>query len=204
MDCFKIEENKGLIRYLNVLPSQKSVDIYVNNKLLYSDVKYKSFTPYIYMENRSYKIDIYEAGTKNILIRTTFIIPDESLFTLAISGNIGQEALIIVDEDIEQKSSNSQAVVRFVNLSPDLPIADIFNNDKPIVDNIDYKDQTIYEYLNPGVYIISVKGNLNGDDLVTTNIQFKTDRIYSIYIIGDIPNVELLQSVDGNTYVCPK
>ena len=46
MDCFKIEENKGLIRYLNVLPSQKSVDIYVNNKLLYSDVKYKSFTPY--------------------------------------------------------------------------------------------------------------------------------------------------------------
>ncbi len=204
MDCFKIEENKGLIRYLNVLPSQKSVDIYVNNKLLYSDVKYKSFTPYIYMENRSYKIDIYEAGTKNILIRTTFIIPDESLFTLAISGNIGQEALIIVDEDIEQKSSNSQAVVRFVNLSPDLPIADIFNNDKPIVDNIDYKDQTIYEYLNPGVYTISVKGNLNGDDLVTTNIQFKTDRIYSIYIIGDIPNVELLQSVDGNTYVCPK
>lgn len=204
MDCFKIEENKGLIRYLNVLPSQKSVDIYVNNKLLYSDVKYKSFTPYIYMENRSYKIDIYEAGTKNILIRTTFIIPDESLFTLAISGNIGQEALIIVDEDIEQKSSNSQAVVRFVNLSPDLPIADIFNNDKPIVDNIDYKDQTIYEYLNPEGYTISVKGNLNGDDLVTTNIQFKTDRIYSIYIIGDIPNVELLQSVDGNTYVCPK
>ena len=204
MDCFKIEENKGLIRYLNVLPSQKSVDIYVNNKLLYSDVKYKSFTPYIYMENRSYKIDIYEAGTKNILIRTTFIIPDESLFTLAISGNIGQEALIIVDEDIEQKSSNSQAVVRFVNLSPDLPIADIFNNDKPIVDNIDYKDQTIYEYLNPGGYTISVKGDLNGDDLVTTNIQFKTDRIYSIYIIGDIPNVELLQSVDGNTYVCPK
>lgn len=204
MDCFKIEENKGLIRYLNVLPSQKSIDIYVDNKLLYSDVKYKSFTPYIYMENRSYKIDIYEAGTKNILIRTTFIIPDESLFTLAISGNIGQEALIIVDEDIEQKSSNSQAVVRFVNLSPDLPIADIFNNDKPIVDNIDYKDQTIYEYLNPGVYTISVKGNLNGDDLVTTNIQFKTDRIYSIYIIGDIPNVELLQSVDGNTYVCPK
>ena len=156
------------------------------------------------MENRSYKIDIYEAGTKNILIRTTFIIPDESLFTLAISGNIGQEALIIVDEDIEQKSSNSQAVVRFINLSPDLPIADIFNNDKPIVDNIDYKDQTIYEYLNPGQYTISVKGNLNGDDLVTTNIQFKTDRIYSIYIIGDIPNVELLQSVDGNTYVCPK
>ena len=60
MDCFKIEENKGLIRYLNVLPSQQAVDIYVDNKLLYSDIKYKDFTPYVYMENRPYKIDINE------------------------------------------------------------------------------------------------------------------------------------------------
>ena len=61
MDCFKIEKNKGLIRYLNVLPSQQAVDIYVDNKLLYSDIKYKDFTPYIYMENRPYKIDINDS-----------------------------------------------------------------------------------------------------------------------------------------------
>ncbi len=66
MDCFKIEENKGLIRYLNVLPSQQAVDIYVDNKLLYSDIKYKDFTPYVYMENRPYKIDINEA--RNMVI----------------------------------------------------------------------------------------------------------------------------------------
>ena len=120
MDCFKIEENKGLIRYLNVLPSQQAVDV----------------TPYVYMENRPYKIDINEAGTKNILIRTTFRLPDEDLFTLAITGNIGQESLIIIDEDIEQKISNTQAIQRFINLSPGLPIADVFYDDKPVVDNI--------------------------------------------------------------------
>ena len=141
MDCFKIEENKGLIRYLNVLPSQQAVDIYVDNKLLYSDIKYKDFTPYVYMENRPYKIDINEAGTKNILIKTTFRLQDENLFTLAITGNVGQEALIIVDEDVEQKTSNTQAVQRFINLSPDLPIADVFYNDKPVVDDIDYRDK---------------------------------------------------------------
>ena len=204
MDCFKIEENKGLIRYLNVLPSQQAVDIYVDNKLLYSDIKYKDFTPYVYMENRPYKIDINEAGTKNILIKTTFRLPDENLFTLAITGNVGQEALIIVDEDVEQKTSNTQAVQRFINLSPDLPIADVFYNDKPVVDDIDYRDQTLYEYLDPGQYTVSVRGNLTGNDIVTSNIQFKPDRIYSIYIIGNPPNIELLQSVDGNTYECPQ
>ena len=39
---------------------------------------------------------------------------------------------------------------------------------------------------------------------MTSNIQFKPDRIYSIYIIGNPPNIELLQSVDGNTYACPQ
>ena len=35
-----------------------------------------------------------------------------------------------------------------------------------------------------------------------TNIEFKANRIYSIYIIGNPPNIEFLQSVDGNTYAC--
>ena len=141
---------------------------------------------------------------KIILIKTTFRLPDENLFTLAITGNVGQEALIIVDEDVEQKTSNTQAVQRFINLSPDLPIADVFYNDKPVVDDIDYRDQTLYEYLDPGQYTVSVRGNLTGNDIVTSNIQFKPDRIYSIYIIGNPPNIELLQSVDGNTYACPQ
>ncbi len=202
MDCFKIEEDRGLVRYLNVLPSQQAVDIYVDNKLLYSDVKYKGFTQYVYMENRSYKIDVNEAGTQNILIRTTFVLPDEDLFTLGITGNKGQESLIIINEDIDQKTSNTQAIVRFVNLSPDLPVSDIFNNNTPAVDDIDYRDQTPYQYVNPGQYTISVKENLTQRPLKIANIEFKANRIYSIYIIGNPPNIEFLQSVDGNTYAC--
>ena len=204
MDCFKIDKDRGLVRYLNVLPSQKSVDIYVDNKLLYSDIKYKSFTPYMYIESIPYKIDINEAGTQNVLIKTTLRLPDEDIFTLGITGNNGQETIIVVDDDIEQKTSNTQAIQRFVNLSPDLPIADIFYNNKQAVDNIDYRDQTLYDYINPGDYTVSVKEDVSGRNLAVSSIQFKADRIYSIYIIGDPPNIELLQSVDGNTYACPR
>ncbi len=202
MDCLKIDENKGLVRYLNVLPSKQSVDIYVNNKLLYSDIKYKNFTPYIYMDNKSYKIDINQAGTKNVLIRTTFILPDEDLFTLCITGSTGQESIIIVDEDLDQKISNTQAVQRFINLSPDLPVADIFYNGKILVDDIDYRDQTLYDYINPGQYNVSLKESLSGKNIIASNITLKSNRIYSIYIIGNPPNIEFLQSVDGNTYAC--
>ena len=207
MDCFKIQENKGLIRFFNALPSQKSVDIYMDNKLLNSNIKYKDFTPYIYVEysdNKKYKIDIYETGTKKAIIRSTFRLPDESLFTLAITGDVGQEIILDIEEDIDQKTSSTQAIERFVNLSPKLPVADIFFNDKQAVDNIDYRDETEYEYLNPGQYTVFVKEDLTGNPLATVNLEYKANRIYTIYIIGNQPNVELIQAVDGNTYACPR
>ena len=207
MDCFKIQENKGFIRFFNALPSQKSVDIYLDNKLLNSNIQYKDFTPYIYVEysdNKKYKIDIYETGTKKAIIRSTFRLPDESLFTLAITGDVGQETILDIEEDIDQKTSSTQAIERFVNLSPKLPVADIFFNDKQAVDNIDYRDETEYEYLNPGQYTVFVKEDLTGNPLATVNLEYKANRIYTIYIIGNQPNVELIQAVDGNTYACPR
>ena len=81
-------------------------------------------------------------------------------------------------------------------------LADIFYNNKQAVDNIDYRDQTLYDYINPGDYTVSVKEDVSGRNLAVSSIQFKADRIYSIYIVGNPPNVELLQSVDGNTYAC--
>ena len=82
--------------------------------------------------------------------------------------------------------------------------ADIFFNDKQAVDNIDYRDETEYEYLNPGKYTVFVKENLTGNQLATVNLEYKANRIYTIYIIGNQPNVELIQAVDGNTYACPR
>ena len=32
--------------------------------------------------------------------------------------------------------------------------------------------------------------------------EFKANRIYTIYIVGNKPNIEIIQSVDGNTYAC--
>ncbi len=30
----------------------------------------------------------------------------------------------------------------------------------------------------------------------------KANRIYTIYIVGESPNLRAIQSVDGNTYLC--
>lgn len=203
MDCFKIDKTKKLVRMFNALPEDAAVDIYVNGNLLYSDLKYKEFTSYAYMEEGMQKIDVYKAGTKtNPLIRGTLKIPSEQIFTIALTGNKGEEALLVIEDDITQQPSKESAINRIVNLAPDLPEADVNFNDMPSASNISYRDETLYAYLPPGKYKITVEESETEYDVTESMFEFKVERIYTIYIIGNPPNVELIQSVDGNTYAC--
>ncbi|MGL5347525.1 MAG: DUF4397 domain-containing protein [Peptostreptococcaceae bacterium] len=203
MDCFKIDQTKNLVRMFNALPENVSVDIYVNGELLYSNVKYKEFTTYAYGEVGNIKIDVYNTGTKsNPLIRGTVRIPAEQIFTIALTGNKGEEALLVLEDDITQQPSKESAINKIVNLSPDLPEADVNFNDTPSASNISYRDETLYAYLPPGKYKITVEESETEYEVTEGVFEFKAERIYTIYIIGNPPNVELIQSVDGNTYAC--
>lgn len=203
MDCFKINSTKNLSRFFNALPYGESVDVYSNGKLVTQNLKYKDFTPFSYGRNITQKIDIYKAGTKtNPIIRTTIKLPEEQIFTIAITGNKGGEALIILEEDIEEKPSKDSSISRIVNLSPDLPEVDVSFNGNPTAANILYRDETLYEHFEPGEYTVTVEVSNTENQVVESKFEFKAERIYSVYIIGDEPNIELLQVVDGNTYVC--
>ncbi|MGL6108098.1 DUF4397 domain-containing protein [Romboutsia sp.] len=68
--------------------------------------------------------------------------------------------------------------------------------------DIAYRDETLYAFLPPGQYNITVEESDNKSLVAEEKFEFKAERIYTIYIIGNVVNVELLQSVDGNTYAC--
>lgn len=203
MDCFKIDNTKNLSRFFNALPYGETVDIYANGNLVTPGLKYKDFTPFSYGENVNQKIDVYKAGTKtNPIIRATIKLPAEQIFTVAITGNRGEEALLVLEEDITQKPSKDSAIYKIANLSPDLPEVDVNINGSPSAANISYRDETLYEYLEPGEYTITVEESETESQVVESKFEFKAERIYTLYIIGNEPNIEILQAVDGNTYVC--
>lgn len=203
MNCYNMQKNRTLARIFNTLPYNQPVDIYGDGILIFSDLKYKEFTPYVYTLEGLHKIDIYKAGSKeNPIIRTAIRLPLDQIFTIAITGNEKEETLLVIDEDIEQEPSKDSAIGRVVNLSPGLPVVDIFVNGSPSINNIDFRDQTPYVYIPPGIYTTEVRTSQDGSDVASDKFEFKTNRIYTSYIIGNPPNVEILNSVDGNTYVC--
>lgn len=203
MDCFQIDKTKNLVRMFNALPANVAVDIYANGELLHSNLKYKEFSTYLYGGLGTQKIDIYETGTKtNPIIRATIKMPLEQIFTVAITGNKGEEALLVIEDDITQQPSKESAINRIVNLAPELEEVDVNFNEVPSAANISYRDETLYAYLPPGPYTVTVEDSKTENPLAEDKFEFKVERIYTIYIVGNPPNVEMVQSVDGNTYAC--
>ena len=203
MDCFKVDKNRNLVRMFNALPDEVAVDVYSNGKLVFSNLKYKEFTPYTYGIMDKQKIDVYKTGTKtNPLIRASITVPDEQIFTISLIGNTGEESLFVDEDDKMQKPSTKDAVVRIINLSPELGVIDVKFNGVAYADDIEYRDETEYTYLPIGKYVVAVEDGNNVNQFAQGNYEFKANRIYTIYIVGNKPNIEIIQSVDGNTYAC--
>lgn len=203
MDCIKIPKTKNLFRIFNALPYNQPIDIYLDGLLVASNLKYKEFTSFSFGTFLKQKIDVFEAGTTtNPILRSTIKLPAEQIFTVAITGNKGKEIAIPLEEDATTRPSKDSAINKIVNLSPDLPKVDVTFNGNPGADNIEYRDETLYAFLPPGDYLITVKDSETNEDVVEEKFNFKALRIYTIYILGDVQNIELLQAVDGNTYTC--
>ncbi|MGL5506346.1 MAG: DUF4397 domain-containing protein [Paraclostridium sp.] len=203
MDCFAIKKDKVLVRLFNAIPVDENVDIYMDGKLIISNLSYKEFSPYTYIPIGLHKIDIYIVGTTtNPIIRTSLRLPGDQIFTIAITGNEKEETLLVIEDDADQVTSNDSSIGRIVNLAPNIPVADVLFNETPAVNNVEFRDETPYVYIPPGKYNVEVKTTQDGSYIAKSVFDFKVGKIYTTYIVGNPPNVELLNSIDGNTYAC--
>ena len=75
-------------------------------------------------------------------------------------------------------------------------------NGKSVVLDLEYKQNTSYIDARYDRYNIDIVQTIEKILLLSFSALIKTNRIYTIYILGDLPNISSLQSVDGNTYLC--
>lgn len=203
MDCMKMDTRKTLVRLFNALPENKDVDIYADGILLFENIGFKEFTKYVYAILGTHRVEIYETGEiSNPILATEMNLPVGQIFTLAIIESDGEYSLLVVKDDINEVPSSQNAVGRSVNILDGSYAIDLLFNGEPSVSNITYKDETPYVFIPSGIYKITVKESVTGNVLLEKNIEFKVNRIYTLYIVGNTSNIDIVQSVDGNTYVC--
>ena len=202
MDCISIKNETSLVRVFHASPQAPPVDIYINESLAFSNLQYKQFSNYTSLEVGDYRIDVFQAGdTTKPIISGALNVEDGKMITVAVIGDLNDLGLLLID-DVTKKTSDDYGSFRIVNLSPNSKSIDVLVNGKSVVIDLEYKQNTSYIDARPDRYNIDVVQTIEKVLLLSFSALIKSKRIYTLYILGDVPNISSLQSVDGNTYLC--
>ena len=196
-----IDDNYSLIRILNAVPEGENLDIYINKNTLYKDLEVGEFSPYVYVPNGSYEMSAYIADTKsNPIVRQNIEINNKELTTIAIVGNENNIEVLSIKEDTQPPDGNMSRV-RIVHLSPNAPEVNIVADDKIIFEEVGYGDVTEYKEIIPKVYKVDVETYDRKKLLRSDLVKINPGRVYTFYAIGNIPNAQFVQSLDGITFI---
>ena len=129
-------------------------------------------------------------------------VPSQQVFTVAATGNSDDLGLLVIPDKISKSPSQNYSSVRFIHLSPNAPGVDIVVNGNTLFEDIKFQEGTDYIDLNPGTYDINIVLNSDKSVVLPLKSTLNSNKIYTMYIIGNPPNLQAIQAVDGNTYVC--
>ena len=203
MDCFQIKNNTSLVRIFHAAPQTGNVDVYIDNQMVFNNLAFGDFTRYIYLDQGEHNISIYIAGQKNTPIINQIVdIPSQQIFTVAAIGNSDDLGLLVIPDKVSKSPSQNYSSVRFIHLSANAPGVDIVVNKETLFEDIEFEEGTDYVDLNSGTYNINVVLNSDKSIVLPLKVTLNANKIYTIYIIGNPPNLQAVQVVDGNTYVC--
>lgn len=196
-----VNEDYSLVRVLHAAPNADAVDIYINDTLFFKGLSFTEFSPYVYVPEGNYRMSVYPVNTTENPILSKYIeIDDDELLTIAIIGDNNNLDFLFIEEDTES-TYGQNSKLRVVNLVPNSPRVNILEGENVLFPNVGYKDITKYKIVSPGTYTLNVELVENGQIVLQNQISITADRVYTLYALGNIPNVEIYQSLDGATFI---
>ena len=194
--------NISYVRVFNASPDAPAVDIYINGGLIFKNIKFKDFTEYVQLSMGQYKMEVYPVGQMDKPVLAQNIqVPEKQVITIAAAGNFEDLQLIPYIEGNADGLAMNQSRVRVIHLSPDAPEVDVLINGQIVFNNIGFMDATDYIKVVSGTYNIVVNLAGTNDTILTFSPQLNSQKVYTIYVVGNPPNLSEIQSLDGSTFV---
>ena len=194
--------NISYVRVLNASPDAPAVDIYINGGLIFKNIKFKDFTEYVQLSMGQYKMEVYPVGQMDKPVLAQNIqVPEKQVITIAAAGNFEDLQLIPYIEGNADGLAMNQSRVRLIHLSPDAPEVDVLINGQIVFNNIGFMDATDYIKVVSGTYNIVVNLAGTNDTILTFSLQLNSQKVYTVYVVGNPPNLSEIQSLDGSTFV---
>ena len=195
-------ENYSLVRALHAVVGEDVVDIYLNGSPFFYNVQFTNFTPYVYVPEGTYTVEVFPRDQKENPIATGKMeIKPGELITIEITGDSYKTIDILpIEEEMEIPTGNKSRV-RFIHLVPNGKSVDILLDKEMVLEDVEYKEVTPYTDIDPKTYQVDVVLNENGQLIRQIRVTINPGRVYSFYALGNKPNFQIFQSLDGATFM---
>ncbi len=155
------------------------------------------------LEKGEHKVDVYPTSSKERPVISQMLdIKGGNMFTVAATGNIDDLSLLVIGDYVSKETSNDYSTFRVIHLSPEAPAVDVLVDGETLFKDIEFREGTSYVDVKPNQYKVKIALTSNGEVVLPFKVNLKSNRIYTIYVVGNLDDLSAIQSVDGNTYIC--
>ena len=190
------------VRVFHASPNAPAVDIYVNGGLAFKNLSFKDFTEYVQLPMGQYKIEVFPAGQKESPVLTQNVqVPTKQVITIAAAGNLDDLQLIPYVEQTAEDLPVNESKLRAIHLSPDAPYVDVLIDGNIAFSNIGFMDATYYNQLPSRPYNVKVNVESTENTVLALEVELKSQKVYTIYVVGNPLDLSAIQSLDGVTFV---
>ena len=176
---------KGYVRFIHAIPDAPSVDIYFDDKLIFTGLSFGNVTNYIAITPQTYSVRLFVSGTHdNPLITESVQIAPNSMTTINITYENNEIAFFSID-DTHTMSNSLLSYVRFINVAPTAPLLSLSLPDGRVLFNqTSYLETNDYYPTSPGIYNCIVSTSDVNISKYISNVKLDKNMFITIYMIG--------------------
>lgn len=201
---------KSYFRIFNSIFDSPNLDVYINEMIMASNLKYGEFTKHVLFAPGNYRVTLYPSGSQNGAIFEGDIVIDRNLtYTGALSGYISDSSEIsiyMIPEAKENADMKQMSSLRLINLGLDSPSLELVVEDGTILfSNLNYGDISSNIAIPSTRYTLHLRANSKNENILTApNVDFAPKMHYTLFVIGNYgktPKMELIIPEDGVNYL---
>lgn len=176
----------ALLSVINASPDAPALDFYLNdNKANAYPFGFGNGLDYLsaYTGKRNATFTI--AGTKTAYKADTLTLNQNRYYSLFLANTAGHEEFVVLSDTIN-KPADTKAAIRFINLSPDAPAADlVIKNGATVVANKSYKGFSGFVPVTATKYTLEIRQAGTTTVLATlTDVPLNNGSLYTVWLQG--------------------
>ncbi|MBS1528092.1 MAG: DUF4397 domain-containing protein [Bacteroidetes bacterium] len=176
----------ALVSFVVAATDQPPLDLYFNNNRVNSaPLGYGSELDYFRAYTGQRTVNIYNDASSTKLFSDTINLKKDSVYSLFLVSNLQHLQTLLIPDSISAPSAGN-AAVRFVDVSPDAPAADLLQNGSVVASNKTFKGYSSFVQLKGNTsYNFVVQQHGSSTTLASlSNVQLNAGFVYTIWLHG--------------------